>query len=88
MTNIKQSTSASKRTKKSYKLKKPNLSFDDPRVKWGIVGIIGVILSLIFMGGFFTFLLIFGVAFILLDYFLITLYICGCMCTFILCICS
>ena len=66
MTNIKQSTSASKRTKKSYKLKKPNLSFDDPRVKWGIVGIIGVILSLIFMGGFFTFLLIFGVAFILL----------------------
>ena len=66
MTNIKQSTSTSKRTKKSYKLKKPNLSFDDPRVKWGIVGIIGVILSLIFMGGFFTFLLIFGVAFILL----------------------
>ena len=33
MTNIKQSTSTSKRTKKSYKLKKPNLSFDDPRVK-------------------------------------------------------
>ena len=26
MTNIKQSTSTSKRTKKSYKLKKPNLS--------------------------------------------------------------
>lgn len=66
MTNNKKKANGSFKRKKSYKLKRPNVSLSDSKIKWLIGGGIATILSLIFMGGFFTFLLVFGVVFILL----------------------